>query len=550
MAEQAAQPDLTPPAPVPASVHQRLPRRRSRALSTLLQRSIVLGAALAMVLFGAPLAVAVKGLYQAQAFANLAGDAEKTHAQITTRLTVAREAGEPTVTVDLPSPRTEHATIALYDDHGVLRGGAGPARAEWLVRDVGEKGLESEGIVGDHIVVAVPVAVEDDDTTWVVRASAPLDEVRARTYATWAVMAGLGLIVLVVVGGVGRARARRIARPLESLAAAAESLGHGDFSIRAAHAGVAEIDAVSHNLERTARRLGGMLERERSFSADASHQMRTPLTAVRIGLESALLTPGTDLQDAVEEALVGLDRLEQTVLDLLALARDTSGPRQRTDVGRLVGEVARHWARTMADRGRRLQVDAEPDLPAAAVSQPALRTVLDVLLDNALTHGAGKVQVLVRATDATVLVQVGDEGPGVTGDPSRIFARRSAEARGTGIGLALARSLVEADGGRLELTRAVPATFALLLPAAPDASHPRDPARGAPAAGRPDGNGRAPNTRPAQAAGEPNGQAPNGQAPNGQAPNGQAPNGQAPPASGEVAKGQVGRPGTTRTAGS
>lgn len=476
MADHAARPTGGPAvASAPAGVSRRLPRRRSRALSALLQRSILLGAALAMVLFGAPLAVAVKGLYRAQAFATLAGDAEKTHAEITARMVAARQARRPEFTVELPAPRMEHASIALYDHEGVLKGGDGPTPPEALVRDAGSNGLEDEGIVGDQILVAVPVGVDETGTTWVVRAAAPLAEVRARTYATWAVMGGLGFIVLVVVAGVGRARARRVARPLQSLAAAADALGHGDFSIRAVHAGVAEIDAVSDNLERTARRLGGMLERERSFSADASHQMRTPLTAVRIGLESALLTAGADLHEAVEEALVGLDRLEQTVLDLLALARDTSGPRQRTDVGVLVEEAAGLWSRALADRGRALQVHLEPDLPAAAVSQPALRTVLDVLLDNALTHGAGRVQVLVRATDATVLVQVGDEGAGVTGDPSRIFTRRSVEARGTGIGLALARSLVEADGGRLELTRLVPATFALLLPAAPDAPDVRTP---------------------------------------------------------------------------
>jgi signal transduction histidine kinase len=432
----------------------------------MLQRSIALGAALAMVLFGAPLAVAVKGLYQAQAFANLAGDAERAHALIISK--IATSHGE-SITLQLPAPHTAHDSLAVYDRDGTLLGGSGPTVPERLVRTVGTSGVEDQAVLHDQIVVAVPIMSADHQSGYVVRASAPFQEVRTRTYATWAVMAGLGVIVLLVVGGVGRARARRVARPLQSLASAAAALGHGDFSVRAVHAGVSEIDAVSDNLERTARRLGGMLERERSFSADASHQMRTPLTALRLSLESALLTPGADLQAAVEDALVGLDRLEQTVLDLLALARDTSGPRQRTDVGALTEEVAEHWSRALADQGRELRLHFEPDLPAAAVSQPAFRTVLDVLLDNALTHGAGRVSVLVSATEATVLVQVADEGAGIPGDnPSRIFARRSAEAHGTGIGLALARSLVEADGGRLELTSARPATFALLLPAAPE----------------------------------------------------------------------------------
>lgn len=515
-------PDRAPPAGPARPARGRGSRwwHRSHGLSFLLQRSIMLGAALAMILFGAPLAVAVKGLYRAQAFADLAGDAEKTHAEVTASLIAAQDRHAPTATVALPLPRAEHAQIGLYDLDGVRVGGAGPRNAEPMIRGVGDSGLEAEGAHGDWLVVGVPVDTGRTGTEYVVRAAGPLAEVRGRTYATWAVMAGLGVIVLVVVAGVGRARARRVARPLQSLAVAADALGQGDFSIRAVHAGVVEIDAVSDSLERTAVRLGEMLERERSFSADASHQMRTPLTAVRVGLESALLTPGTELPAAIEEALVGLDRLEQTVLDLLALARDTSGPRQSTDVSALVAEAAERWRRSLADRDRSLHVELEPDLPPAAVSGPALRTVLDVLLDNALAHGEGGVSVLARATGATVMVQVGDEGPGVAGDPARIFARRSADARGTGIGLALARSLVEADGGRLELTRAVPATFALLLPAAD-----QDPAgRGA----ADQGGGRGGRT----GTGDGDGDAPSGSRTAG------------------VADTQLVRPGTTRVGGS
>jgi signal transduction histidine kinase len=278
--------------------------------------------------------------------------------------------------------------------------------------------------------------------------------------------------VLAVVAAVGRARARRVARPLESLAGAADALGQGDFSVRAVHAGVREVDAVSSSLEATARRLGSMLERERAFTADASHQLRTPLTAVRLGLESALLTAGADLRQAAEEALLGLDRLEQTVHDLLLLARDTMHLSQATDVEALVRALGSVWSRALAEYERVLELRIEPDLPPAAVSQPALRTVLDVLLSNALAHGVGRVLVEVRATDATVVLEVSDDGPGVRGDPARLFARRSAHAHGTGIGLALARSLVEADGGRLELIRLAPAVFALLLPVAEPAAAP------------------------------------------------------------------------------
>ncbi len=445
--------------------------RRPIGLSWLLQRSILVGAAIAMLLFGAPLAVAVNPLYQSEAVSELARDAERALASLT-----ASSHGDDLRGMVLPQPRSRDVVLGVYAPTGRLLLGRGPATPEDLVRTVGQSRIEQEEVIGGQIVVAIPVS-DDARTAYVVRASVPYSKVRARTYATWAVMIGLAVLVLAVVAAVGRSRAQRLARPLQTLADAADALGHGDFSVRAVQSGVTEVDEVSDNLERTARRIGGMLERERSFSADASHQLRTPMTAVRIGLEAALLTPGADLAAAVDDALVGLDRLEQTVSDLLALARDTTGPRESANVATLAAEAGRHWGRVLGEYQRTLRLALEADLPRARVSKPALRTVLDVLLANALTHGDGEVTIRARATESIVVVEVEDQGPGVTGDPRGIFARRSAEARGTGIGLALARSLVEADGGRLELTRATPATFALLLPVAGDADSDPDTGR-------------------------------------------------------------------------
>jgi signal transduction histidine kinase len=431
-----------------------------------LRRSIVLAATLATLLFAVPLAWSVNGLYTKQAFSELARDAEKL------RTTLSDTSGNNTphdrlATLKVIQPNDSE--LGVYAASGQLLVGEGPVRGERLVTEVGSTGIEDEDVIGGHLVVVVPVPVpvrSSGETSYLVRAARHDSEVRTRTVLTWAVMAGLAGLVLALVAGLAHARAGRIARPLQQLAGAADKLGQGDFSVRAVRSGVAEVDEVSTNLERTAQRLGSMLERERRFSSDASHQMRTPLTAVRIGLESALLTPGADVRAAAVDALVGLDRLEQTVEDLLTLARDTAGPAPHTDVMAVVRQAVGHWGILLAEHQRWMELEADPDLPAAAVSTPALRTVLDVLLGNALTHGAGAVQVQVHDVQNAVVVQVSDCGPGVSGDPALIFRRRSPQARGTGIGLALARSLIEADGGRLELTRPRPATFAVLLPVA------------------------------------------------------------------------------------
>ena len=467
----------------------RLARHDSSApsLSVVLQQSIVLAAALATLLFAIPLAVSVGGLYRNQALSELARDAEK----LRTSLSSLTEDLSPTLNV----PQPHDTQLGVYSAAGKRLVGAGPDVGESVVTGVGASGIEADAVQGGRLLVVVPVPRDDGDLL-LVRAARPYRGVRNRTYATWALMAALAAVVMVLVTGLARARARQVARPLQELARVADQLGQGDFSVRAVRAGVAEVDAVSTSLEATARRLGDMLERERRFSSDASHQLRTPLTAVRIGLEAALLTPGGDLRAAAVDALTGLDRLEQTVEDLLTLARDVAGPSAPTVGPPVVGAAAGQWAELLLRENRWLDLRIDGDVPTAGVSAPALRTVLDVLLGNALEHGGGTVTIRVEDAGNAVLVEVADEGPGVRTDPAEIFRRRSPEARGTGIGLALARSLIEADGGRLELTRARPAAFAVLLPLAhdgpppgateppPPPEPPEPPARSEPAAAR------------------------------------------------------------------
>jgi signal transduction histidine kinase len=163
-------------------------------------------------------------------------------------------------------------------------------------------------------------------------------------------------------------------------------------------------------------------------------------------------------------ALAEVDRLESTIASILALARDVGMARDPVRLAPLLDGVRRDWDRSAHAAGRPLIVRVEPANQAARVSEHALRQILDVLIDNALRHGRGRIVVSAYPVASGVTVDVSDDGI-VALDGTAIFARRSPTARGHGIGLALARSLAEAEGGRLSLASGgAGATFSLLLP--------------------------------------------------------------------------------------
>jgi signal transduction histidine kinase len=297
-------------------------------------------------------------------------------------------------------------------------------------------------------------------------AAAPRSEVRDRVVTSVLLIAGLGAAAVGLAFALAAAQARRLSRPLEVVADGSARLGEGDFSVRVPDSGVPEIDAIAHALGRSAERIARLVGREREFSSNVSHQLRTPLTALRLRLEEAerdedRAVVAEELAAAVREA----DRLEATVADLLAYARaESAGRRVAIDLDAVVAEHVGAWRPVLARAGRTIVLDSAGAAAPVGASRGTVGQVLDVLLDNALRHGGGTIRVGVASEPGWSGVVVEDEGAGVAdADRARIFERGASGGDGTGIGLHLARALAVADGGTLRLTRAVPARFELRL---------------------------------------------------------------------------------------
>ena len=392
----------------------------------------ILGTVLVVILaFGLPLAAVAARLVRDEAGRRLQQEAD------TIALDV--EAGRATPAATLVDPGTR---VVLIDATGAPTLLSGPAQ-------------------GHHDDL---VAETDTDTGRVVRLEAPAGATDARIRRVLGVigLAGLGAAGLSVVMAV--VLSRRLSRPLDELANASARLGAGDFDVRAGHSGLPEMDAVADRLNASTEQLARMLERERHFSANASHQLRTALTALRIPLEELTLAEDrAEVRELTDLVVHQADRLQATIEELLALAQGRVDPSRDYDAAAVIADRAAAWGPVLARQGRLLEAP-NPDPVPASGSPATLHQVLDVLIDNARLHGAGSVRIEVEVRAGAAVVSVGDEGPGIAeGREQRIFERGTSFGGGRGVGLAVARDLLDHDGGRLVLARSRPPLFDAFL---------------------------------------------------------------------------------------
>ena len=297
---------------------------------------------------------------------------------------------------------------------------------------------------------------------------------------------GLGLPLAGAFAGVGAYLiARRALAPIEGMARAAQQITAARLSDRL------PVDNPDDELGHLASvfnsmfgRLEASFDQLRRFTADASHEMRTPLTAIRTVGEVGLREPRTDHQhrEIIGSMLEEADRLNRLVESLLTLARAEAGharlARERVDLGAMAREVVDHLSVLAEDKRQAVTIDA-PDGVFVLADRVVLRQAVINLLDNAIKYSPveGQVRVAVTAGPSPVaILAVQDSGPGIAPEHvGKIFDRfyrieksRSREVGGAGLGLSIARWAVEAHGGRIEVDPGQPggSVFRIVLPRA------------------------------------------------------------------------------------
>jgi signal transduction histidine kinase len=384
----------------------------------------------------------------------------------------ALEAGNTTGLQPLATnyQRRSGGRVVLVDRQGITVGDSEPpalGRRDLSTRPEIAAALQGRRAVGSRssstlgsafLYVAVPIASQGT-VYGAVRITYPTASVDMRVRRVWLALAGVALVVLAAVALAGSALARSVTRPLRGLGQATATLANGDLGARApTGAGPPELRQLAAAFNDMAARLGRLVDSQRAFVADASHQLRTPLTALRLRLENLepeLSSGAGDLRAAIAET----GRLARLVDGLLALARaeTATAMREAVDLAAVMAERRATWSPLAAEQDVDLVVEPGPAQRVWALPG-AVDQVLDNLLANALrvAPAGSRIRMAVGRAGDRVELHVIDQGPGMTAEQrerafDRFWRAGPPDAEGTGLGLAVVRQLVDASGGTAEL---------------------------------------------------------------------------------------------------
>ena len=393
----------------------------------------------------------------------------------------------PTLTLEDPERRsaidavldeylqTKSGTIVVVDSNGYLLSSTDlsvtpgtdyvgrPEIATALLGDPSSGTRLSNTLGGDLVYVAVPV-LSGAEVLGAVRITFPksvLDQSVRDQLQGLLLAASVSIAMAIVVALVF---ARTVSKPLDKLRATTDILASGDLTATALEEGPGETRQLARSFNAMAKRLGGLIDRQRAFAGDASHQLRTPLTALRLRLEQAgeLIASSPELaQVHIDEALNETDRLTHLTEQLLRLARAEGAvlEKENIDVSEIVRDRAQEW-QYLADEHEVEIIVQAPDSLMINTNQLAVREIIDNYMDNALEVAPPKSQInlTVLALVDSVEIVVSDSGRGMSlQQRERAFDRfwradaDSNRRTGSGLGLAIVAQLAQASGLRVEL---------------------------------------------------------------------------------------------------
>jgi two-component system, OmpR family, sensor kinase len=330
-----------------------------------------------------------------------------------------------------------------------------PEIQEALAGKTSQGTRRSETLGEELLFTAVPV-LDDGTRVGAVRVTQSVEAVGARVRRNVLVLVGVGLAALALGLVLAWVLAGSLSRPLRALARTARRVEEGELDARAEVTGASEQQEVAIAFNDMTDRLAGVLAAQREFVANASHQLRTPLTGLRLRLEAASLkTNDPELERELQAAEAEAERLTRLLNALLTLAREGDRPQLRAPVQlHEACEAAQaRWEPRATQSGHDLVLAAGPEV-AVRAGEEDLAIILDNLVENALVYSPAGTAVTI-GWDAQGRLTVADEGPGVQPGEERAlferFRRGSSQQPGTGLGLAIVETLARRWGGRASI---------------------------------------------------------------------------------------------------
>ena len=320
---------------------------------------------------------------------------------------------------------------------------------------------------GEEPIRMVSVPVEVGRTRYAVQVAMSLDDAYAAMRVGRELFVGMSLVILVVIGLTSALLARQALHPIDQIVTRARRIGEASLTERLPHPGTAdEIGRLVETLNDMLERLERSFEVRRMFSADASHELRSPLSRLRAEIEVALRRPRpvAEYQETLRSCLDEVERVQGMIEELLELARiDTNEeqePAEPVSVGDLVDAAVAAVGRRAEEHGVVVVADPLPDVLVNA-APVAAKVALANILDNAVkfSRPGAYVRLSAAAQNGEAIITVADSGPGVSPeDAGRVFqpfyrgkASRSTGVGGVGLGLAISRVLVQRQGGHISL---------------------------------------------------------------------------------------------------